>query len=42
MTGEFTINVYFDEKGEKIEILISHILVNILEKKIKKFYHSNI
>ena len=33
MYKTFKINVYFDEKGEKIENLISRILINILEKK---------
>ena len=33
MSEKFKINVYFDEKGEEIENLISHFLVNILEKK---------
>lgn len=33
MYKTFKINVYFDEKGEKIENLISRILIDILGKK---------
>ena len=33
MYETFKINVYFDEKGEKIENLISRILIDILDKK---------
>ncbi len=32
MSEAFKINVYFDEKGEEIENLISHLLIDILEK----------
>ena len=32
MNEAFKINVYFDEKGEEIEKIISHLLVNIIEK----------
>ena len=34
MYETFKINVYFDEKGEKIENLISRILIDILEKRV--------
>ena len=33
MNETFKINVYFDENGEGIENLISHLLIDILEKK---------
>ena len=33
MNDLFKINVYFDEKGEKIENIISRFLIDILEKK---------
>ncbi len=33
MSESFKINVHFDEKGEEIENIISHFLINILEKK---------
>lgn len=33
MNESFKINVYFDEKGEKIENLISYFLIDILGKK---------
>ena len=32
MDESFKINVYFDEKGEELESIISHFLINILEK----------
>lgn len=32
MNEEFKINVYFDEKGEEIEKIISHLLIDIIEK----------
>ena len=32
MNETFKINVYFDEKGEEIENIISHFLIDILEK----------
>ena len=28
MKDTFKINIYFDEKGEEIEKLISHVLIN--------------
>ena len=34
MTGEFTINVYFDERGKELENLISEILINTLTKNL--------
>ena len=33
MNESFRINVYFDEKGEELESLIEHLLIDILEKK---------
>lgn len=33
MNETFKINVYFDEKGEEIENLLSRFLIDILEKK---------
>lgn len=33
MNETFKINVYFDEKGEEIENIISLFLIDILEKK---------
>lgn len=33
MNESFKINIYFDEKGEDLENLIEHIIMNILEKK---------
>lgn len=32
MCESFKINVYFDEKGEEIEKMISHLLIDIIEK----------
>lgn len=32
MSETFKINVYFDEKGEEIEKIISHFLIDIIEK----------
>ena len=32
MNETFKINVYFDEKGEEIENLISHLLIDIIKK----------
>lgn len=32
MNETFKINVYFDEKGEEIEKLISYLLVDMIEK----------
>lgn len=37
MDEPFKINMYFDEKGEKIENLISHLLISKLEKTTEKF-----
>lgn len=33
MKESFKINMYFDEKGEELESLIEHVLIEILEKK---------
>lgn len=33
MNETFKINVYFDEKGEEVENLISRFLIDTLEKK---------
>ena len=33
MNESIRINVYFDEKGEELESLIEHLLIDILEKK---------
>ena len=33
MNESFKINIYFDEKGEDLENLIEHLIMNILEKK---------
>ena len=33
MSESFKINTYFDEKGESLESLIEHLIINILEKK---------
>lgn len=32
MNEAFKINVYFDEKGEEIEKIITHLLIGIIEK----------
>lgn len=32
MSETFKINVYFDEKGEEIEKVILHLLVDMVEK----------
>ena len=37
MRDLFKINVYFDEKGEEIEKLISQLLINRLENTKDKF-----
>lgn len=42
MDKTFKINVCFDEKGEEIENLISHFLIDILEKQLINFYYLNI
>ena len=33
MNESFKINIYYDEKGENLENLIEHLIMNILEKK---------
>ena len=33
MNESFKINIYFDEKGEDLENLIEHLIINMLEKK---------
>lgn len=33
MNETFKINVYFDEKGEEIERIISRLLIDIIEKR---------
>ena len=33
MNESFKINIYFDEKGEDLENLIEHLIMNIMEKK---------
>ena len=41
MSETFKINIYFDEKGEELEELIKHLIINILKKKYfwaLKFY----
>lgn len=34
MSETFKINIYFDEKGEELEELIKHLIINILKKNI--------
>ena len=34
MSETFKINIYFDEKGEELEGLIKHLILNILKKDI--------
>ena len=41
MSETFKINIYFDEKGEELEGLIKHIIINILKKDIDNFLTSN-
>lgn len=36
MATTFKFNVYFDEKGEELEKIISYFLITKLEKKVKK------
>lgn len=36
MSETFKINMYFDEKGEELEEIISYFLINNLEKQLKK------
>ena len=33
MNESFKINIYFDEKGEDLENLIEHLIMDMLEKK---------
>lgn len=33
MNESFKINIYYDEKGENLENLIEHLIINILGKK---------
>ena len=33
MNESFKINIYYEEKGENLENLIEHLIINILEKK---------
>lgn len=33
MNNSFKINIYFDEKGEELEKLISYFLISKLDKK---------
>ena len=35
MNEKFKINVYFDEKGEELEKIISYFLISKLESKVK-------
>ena len=32
MGESFKINIYFDEKGEELEELIKHLIINILSR----------
>ena len=34
MIETFKINIYFDEKGEELEGVIKHLIINILKKDI--------
>ena len=34
MSETLKINIYFDEKGEELEELIKHLIINILKKDI--------
>lgn len=34
MSETFKINMHFDEKGEELERLIKHLIINILKKDI--------
>ncbi len=36
MNKTFKINVYFDEKGEDLQKIISYFLINKLETKVEK------
>lgn len=31
MSESFKINIYFDEKGESLESLIEHLIINMLD-----------
>ena len=33
MNESFKINIYFDEKGEDLEKLVEHLIMNMLGKK---------
>lgn len=33
MSESFKVNICFDKKGEDLENLIEHLIINILEKK---------
>ena len=33
MNRLFKVNIYFDEKGESLEDLIEHLIINMLEEK---------
>ena len=35
MNKNFKINMYFDEKGEELEELIKHLIMNIFKKNIQ-------
>ena len=37
MKESFKINIYFDEKGENLEKLIEQMIINMIERKDKKF-----
>ena len=34
MSETFKINMHFDEKGEELEGLIKHLIINILKKDV--------
>ena len=34
MSETFKINMHFDEKGEELEALIKHLIINILKKDV--------
>ena len=38
MKESFKINIYFDEKGENLEKLIEQMIINMIERKDKKFW----
>ena len=41
MNESFKINIYYDEKGENLENLIEHLIINMLEKNICKQLEMN-